>query len=271
MQSAAGVNLTRIFALALALAAPACIGGGGGDDESSTGAYQIVVGNPSGNGLVIVGGPFQWSTTDGSPVDTACVTAEGQIADAGAGQVCVIGTHGAPGWIQCLPPPDIVSGSGADTLLCSICYAGEIGPGGESVAQCLANQQGVDCHHVIACTGSVEPIGNVGHCAQVHCNGEWVDGCTPPNPIVPSIPGICFTSPGPRPWEISNACRARYAGHVVERGTWSNTTCQDIWNDPAIGSGDWRFQLCQSLVRRCFLSTLAAQQGPQPVAIPAGN
>lgn len=165
-----------------------------GDASGGTRTDSGIVVKQDASTLDVVTGPCQWSTSDGSPVDVACCAGESAAADAGGGQVCVIGTHGNVGVIQCMPPPGIYTDSGATQLLCSVCYAGQTQPdGGPSVAQCIALDQGADCHDVIACTGSVEPRGPDGTCGAVMiCHGSWVDGCDPPNAITPSSPGICY-------------------------------------------------------------------------------
>src|SRR5262249_24286871 len=80
--------------------------------------------NPTAAGLNIIARPGQWSTSDGSPTDVACTAGETAVVDASGGTVCVIGTHGNIGEIQCMPPNGVFAGSGAQQLLCSVCYAG---------------------------------------------------------------------------------------------------------------------------------------------------
>src|SRR5262245_12509796 len=74
--------------------------------------------NPTAAGLNIIARPGQWSTSDGSPTDVACTAGETAVVDASGGTVCVIGTHGGIGEIQCMPPNGVFAGSGAQQLLC---------------------------------------------------------------------------------------------------------------------------------------------------------
>ncbi len=119
------------------------------------------------------------------------------------------------------------------------------------------------------------PDGNGGMCAGFGCDGVWVDGCDPPNVITPQVPGLCFdyqveqpvSNPiagavtvgcfaGDQGHDIWQRCRDQYADWVVENGTFWDTTCQDIWNNPQ-GMSDWRYQTCRDLVRTCIDETLA--------------
>jgi len=249
--------------------------------------------NPTAAGLTIVARPTQWSTTDGSWGDTSCVAGETAVATAG-GTLCVIGTHGGPGVIQCMPPPGVFAGSGATDLVCSVCYAGTPTTlsGENGVAQAIAVQQGVACQNVIACTGSVAPRGiqptpgGGGTCATLECQGVWVNGCSPPQAISPSAPGVCFTTTQPPsfpiptkvtvgcfagdlPHDVWNRCRQRYASHVTSSGLFSDTTCADEWAS-ADGSSVG-FQTCNALVRTCIQSTQAACAAMAPPPPPAGG
>jgi hypothetical protein len=228
--------------------------------------------NPTAAGLNIVQRPGQWSTTDGSAVDQACTAGETAVVDASGGTVCVIGTHGNIGEIQCMPPNGVFAGSGAQQLLCSVCYAGTptTGSGEGSVAQCLAQMQGVPCQNVIACTGPVSPLGNNGTCAVMQCGGIWVNGCTPPMPITPSSPGVCYTTTpqppsnpinsavtvgcfaGDLPSDIWRRCRNVYNTYVTGTGS----TCATEWSNANFNSQG--FQECQALVRGCIQQTRAA-------------
>jgi hypothetical protein len=229
--------------------------------------------NPTAAGLNIIARPGQWSTSDGSPTDVACTAGETAVVDASGGTVCVIGTHGGIGEIQCMPPNGVFAGSGAQQLLCSVCYAGTptTGSGEGSVAQCLAQMQGVPCENVIACTGSVSPLGNNGTCAVMECDGIWVNGCTPPVAIRPSSPGVCYTNatpqppanplpgavtvgcfPGDIPSDIWRRCRNVYNTFVTGIGT----TCSAEWANADFSSQG--FQECQALVRSCIQQTRAA-------------
>jgi hypothetical protein len=233
--------------------------------------------NPDAAGLDIIARPGQWSTSDGSIVDEACTAGETEIVDAAGGRLCVIGTHGNIGQIQCMPPNDVFSGSGAQQLLCSVCYAGTptTGSGEGSVAQCLAQLQGVPCGNVIACTGSVQPIGNnPSGCAEVRCNGIWVNGCTPPAAITPNTPGVCYTTApaqppsapianavtvgcfaGDLPSDVWQRCRNGYNNFVTISRPWpfSDRTCADEWANADFSSQG--FQECQALVRSCIANT----------------
>jgi hypothetical protein len=235
--------------------------------------------NPDAAGLEIIARPGQWSTSDGSPVDVACSAGETAITDASGGRLCVIGTHGNIGVIQCMPPNGVFAGSGAQQLLCSVCYAGTptTGSGEGSVAQCIAQLQGVPCESVIACTGSVEPIGNNGTCAESRCHGIWVNGCTPPVAIRPNTPGVCYTNADPQPpaapiaaavtvgcftndlpSDVWQRCRNSYSTFVTIHRIWPlpDRTCADEWSNADITSQG--FQECQALVRSCIGQTRSA-------------
>jgi hypothetical protein len=250
---------------------------------------------PLDGGLTATIAQCYWGTSDGTAGDQQCVAGELGAATAGGGQVCVIGTHGCPSGIQCMPPPGVYTGSGAAQLLCSICYAGASTADDPSVAQCLAAQQGAACNNVIACTGPVTPAGasttpNGNPCAQMNCDGIWVDGCNPPNPINPFTPGICYTTTvtqpasnplpgaatvgcfaGDTPATIWQRCRNVYNSWVVATGTFSNTTCADIWaNPPDNGLNDPTLQQCQDLVNSCVRNTQAScPPAPAPAPAPA--
>jgi hypothetical protein len=124
---------------------------------------QVYIENPTAAGLTIVVRPGQWSTSDGSPRDQRCVAGETEVGDAAGERLCVIGTHGGIGEIQCMPPAGVFGASGAQELVCSVCYAGTPTTisGEQGVAQGVAQLQGVPCDDVIACTGPVVPHGNV--------------------------------------------------------------------------------------------------------------
>jgi hypothetical protein len=244
---------------------------------------QIIVENPGGNGLNIIARPIQWSTSDGSPVDQACLQGETEIADAAGGRLCVIGTHGLIGEIQCMPPNGVFAGSGATHLMCSVCYSGTPTTisGEQGVAQCIAELQGVPCQDVVACTGPVSPMGNMvlpggGACAVARCDGIWVNGCTPPAAIQPRIPGVCFTTgqppsfpipdrvtvgcfAGDLPSDVWLRCRDRYRDHVTIDRVWPlpDRTCADEWANANPTQG---FQECQALVRACLAGTGRACQ-----------
>ncbi|MBK8253140.1 MAG: hypothetical protein IPK82_10795 [Polyangiaceae bacterium] len=267
-------------------------GSRGGDELDVEEAQQAIdVENPTGAGLTFVVRPGQWSTTDGSWVDQRCVAGETAVATAGGGQVCVIGTHGGVGEIQCMPPPGVFAGSGANQLVCSVCYAGTPTTlsGEQGVAQVLGVQQGVPCQDVIACTGPVSPMGvqptplGGGTCATMQCAGVWVNGCSPPQAISPNVPGICFTTTNPPsypnptlvtvgcfagdlPHNIWQRCRDRYANHVTSSGLFGSTTCADEWASADPSSPG--FQSCQALVRTCIQNTQAACAAAAPLAAP---
>jgi hypothetical protein len=159
-------------------------------------------------GTTIVTGPNYWCTWNPNLGDWTCMVAETALAETG---VCVIGTHGGPGIIEVMPPPGVWGQSCADVLFLSVCYGGALPPnGGPSIAQCLAAQQGIDCHNVVACTGELmvgsarnlvlQPIGGVApppvpaECTSVfRCKGQWVDACQPPSSATPPPrPGVCY-------------------------------------------------------------------------------
>jgi hypothetical protein len=243
---------------------------------------QINVDNPTGAGLNFVVRPGQWSTSDGSPQDQGCVQGETEIFDAAGGRLCVIGTHGLPGEIQCMPPPGVFPGNGATHLLCSVCFAGTpTTPSGQnSVAQCLAELQDVPCERVFACTGPVTPMGDMqlpegGACAVARCDGIWVNGCTPPAAIQPRIPGVCFTTGQPPSFPIPDRvtvgcfngdlpsdtwlrCRDYYRDHVTISRPWPlpDRTCADEW--ASANGASQGFQECQALVRSCVRGTSEA-------------
>jgi len=227
--------------------------------------------------LVVYEDTCQWSTVEldenGDPtdLDLACLLGEIDVATAGGGEIFVVGTHGSPGSAQCLPDPGTIGGT--PELVCSICYAGSEGPGGTSIAECVAVDQGYACEDVIACTGSVSPVGNTGTCAEIRCNGVWVDACG--DVITPWVDGVCFTygteqptsNPvpgaatvgcfaGDQPHDVYNRCEDVYEDWVASDGQ----TCTEIWQDPSIGSGDPRFQECHALVQTCFDDTMAVCQ-----------
>jgi hypothetical protein len=179
-----------------------------------------------------------------------------------------------------MPPANTFANSGAQQLMCSVCYSGTATTlsGEGSVAQVLGQLQGVPCENVIACTGPVSPLGNVptpggGVCATMQCNGIWVNGCTPPVAITPSVPGVCFTTgqppsfplpdrvtvgcfPGDQPSDVWQRCRQRYSSFVTDPGIFSDTTCADEWKNPDPSSQG--FQECQALVRACIQATFNA-------------
>jgi hypothetical protein len=236
--------------------------------------------NPDAAGLNIFARPGQWSTSDGSPVDVACTQGETEIVDASGGRLCVIGTHGNIGVIQCMPPNGVFAGSGAQQLLCSVCFAGSptTASGEGSVAQCLAQMQGVPCENVIACTGPQAPIGNnPSGCAETRCYGVWVNGCTPPVAITPSTPGVCYTTGPPQPpsapvankvtvgcfasdlpSDMWQRCRSGYNNFVTISRPWPlpDRTCADEWANADPSSQG--FQACQALVRSCLANTRAS-------------
>lgn len=256
------------------------------DDE-----LPIEVENPDKEGIVEVlhPGGLGWSTSDGTPKDQGLVAGETSVSAAGAGQICVIGTHGMPGSIQCLPPEDLYQNSGATYLHCSVCFAGSgtTLSGEGSVAQYLAEHQGASCGDVIACTGTTASrAGGAPGCrATVSCHGQFVNGCTPAVAISPVVPGVCFETltnsagpgiltggptasmipapnldrvsvgcfPGQQPHDVWQRCRNNYRNYVTDPGYFfADRTCATEWAEAEPTPG---FQTCNALVRKCIDST----------------
>ena len=140
-----------------------------------------------------------WVTSDGSDADTTCITNE--IIAALSSGVRIIGTHGSPGHAQCLPVPGELQPS-CGTTICSICYGAAEDGDGVSVNDVLEEEQDIPCEDIIACTGTVAPVGRVGSegCSTFKCSGTWVDACEPANVVAENhVDGICLKTATPIP------------------------------------------------------------------------